>query len=84
MPSEAKRRKDAGWPVLLRDIRDLRVRTKRQMQTMAVVIPAGTEGVVRSNRTGWHLLDFVADACPTCKVAPKVSRCSWMDFEVLR
>lgn len=70
-----------GWPKLLRDTNGMRVRLCRDAQNGWIVIPAGTEGVLRSSCNGWHLLEFIADKCEHCKCQPKITRMSWRDFE---
>lgn len=82
--TEAAKRKAAGWPPRLRDCRGLKVRTRRQIDTMQVSIPAGAPGVIETSGNGWHLLQFKGDPCSCCGVAPRFSRASWTDFEVIR
>lgn len=73
-----------GWPARLADVTGMRVRLNRAVETGAMVIPAGTEGVLRSHGNGWHLLHFEADACTCCGVKPRASRMSWTDFDVVK
>lgn len=60
-----------GWPALLRDVKDLPVRTVCDIGNGYMIIPAGTEGVITYGST-WNKLHFVADKCECCGVQMKV------------
>jgi len=59
----------------------LRVRTLREMHTMAITIPAGTAMTVSSTCPG---LNLQTDACPTCGVRMFVARVHSSDVEVIK
>lgn len=82
---EDKTREAAGWPRLLRDVREgVRVRLAKELSTGAAIVPAGTEGVVTTHGSGWHLLRFEGEKCTCCGVKPYITRCHWRYFEVIR
>lgn len=78
------RRKAQGWPARLADTDGLRVRTRHKMTTGEMVIPAGTEGVVRVYHQVWSKLRFVGPPCSCCKIQPIVGGLSPHDLEPIQ
>jgi hypothetical protein len=60
-----------GWPALLRDVKDLPVRTVSEIGNGYMIIPAGTEGVITYGTT-WNKLHFEAEPCSCCGVKMRV------------
>ncbi len=71
------------WPKRLKDLGRARCRTLRELNTSQVSIPAGAVGFVKAGGNGWNLLRFEGDGCSACGCAPRVSRCSREDFELI-
>lgn len=70
-----------GWPRTIKEVKDIPVRTARDMRSGVVSIPAGTQGTV-SGSARWNQLAFQAEACIRCQCAPRIIGCSPSDFEI--
>lgn len=69
VPSGAERA--MGWPRLVRDAKGLPVRTRREIITGAMVLPAGAVGTLEQS-TAWHRLRFRTAPCECCGVSMRL------------
>lgn len=70
-----------GWPILLRDVKDIPVLTRRELANGHMVIPAGTPGMVGTSGNRWNKLMFTGDKCECCKVQARMFGCGKKDFD---
>jgi hypothetical protein len=79
---KAADRERLGLPKLVRDLRGLRVRTRRAIATGRAVYPEGATAIVDS-ATSWSRITLKGDPCPCCQIQLLVSRVHWSDIEVV-
>lgn len=72
-----------GWPKRVRDFKGLRAKTRRDLKSGWMQIPAGSMVTIgQSNRA--RAIRFERDPCETCGVRVYMTGLHWRDLELVK